>query len=80
MFALLRKYPVAILFSVLLHGGLVAALIYQINKEPETPGIDLTGDAPIQAVAVSEADIQAEVERLQALEEQQAQQARDCSY
>lgn len=75
MFALLRKYPLAVILSLLLHGGLVAALVFQLNKEPDSPGLDMTGEAPIQAVAVSEADIQAEVERLQALEDQRAQQA-----
>ena len=75
MFALIRKYPLAIFLSVLLHGGLVAALVYQLQRSPDQPGLDLTEDAPIQAVAVSEADIKAEVDRLQTLEEQRAQDA-----
>ncbi|MFT5047246.1 MAG: hypothetical protein ACI8UP_004239, partial [Porticoccaceae bacterium] len=35
MFTLLRKYPIAVFFSLLLHGGLFAALIYQISSEPK---------------------------------------------
>ena len=75
MLELIRKYPLAIVLSVLLHIALVTAMIVKLNREPVSSGLDMTGDAPIQAVAVSEADIQAEVERLKQLDEKRAQEA-----
>ena len=75
MFALLRKYPLAVFLSVLLHGGLAFALILKMNDPAPAPGIDLDDAAPIQAVAVSESDIQAEVERLQSIEDEKAKAA-----
>ena len=75
MIELLRKYPLAIIISLLLHGGLVAALVFQLQKDPDPIGLEESDDAPIQGVIVSEEDIQAEVQRLQDLEEQRARQA-----
>jgi len=69
MFALLRKYPLAIIASLVFHVAIVAALVVQVRTGPrQLPVIESDG-SPIQAVAISEDQIVAEVERLEAEED-----------
>ena len=76
MFALLRKYPIAIFASLLLHVAIVVALVVQVRSAPRQ--IQTASDevgAPIQAVAISEDQILAEIERLDAEEQELDAQA-----
>jgi len=72
-FALVSK---ALLFTVAVHGALIALLLYSFNWVDE---IQRGGAAPIQAVVVSERDILEQIEKDQAAEAQRRRQAQQAA-
>ncbi|MDT8387081.1 MAG: cell envelope integrity protein TolA [Thiogranum sp.] len=72
----LRTHPRPFIYAVLVHGVLLAVLIVSLDWSPTVkPGAHKA--APVQAVAVDAGALEAEVQRLQQLEEQKQRAAQE---
>lgn len=74
---LLRERPRAFVYAVLVHLALLAVLVFSLDWAPSIKPSASNKPAPVQAVVVDAARLDAEVQRQQKLEQQKQREAED---
>lgn len=72
---MLRERPRPFVYAVLVHAALLAVLVFSLDWAPSVKPTAASKPAPVQAVVVDGAKLDAEVKRKQAVEEQKKREA-----